>query len=35
MDKDIEYEKEKAKIKDCSPDEYEAEIREICEKLKY
>jgi hypothetical protein len=33
--KNIEYEREKGKIKDCEPNEYEQRIKNICEKLKY
>ena len=35
MNKDIEYERLKKKIKDCKPEEYEKAIKEICEKLNY
>ena len=35
MAKDIDYESEKAKIKDCPATEYEEKIKKICEKIKY
>ena len=35
MTKDQIYEEEKAKIDDCSPEEYERKIKEICKKLDY
>ena len=33
--KNIEYEREKGKIKDCTSEEYEQRIKDICDKLKY
>ena len=33
--KNIEYEREKGKIKDCTSEEYEQRIKNICDKLKY
>ena len=35
MNKDIEYERLKKKIKDCKPEEYEEAIKEICKKLNH
>ena len=35
MNKDIEYEELKKKIKDCKPEKYEKSIKEICKKIKY
>jgi hypothetical protein len=33
--KNIDYEREKGKIKDCTSEEYEQRIKNICDKLKY
>jgi len=35
LNKNIDYEREKDKIKDCPATEYEAKIKRICEKIKY
>ena len=35
MNKDIEYERLKKKIKDCKPEKYEEAVKEICKKFNY